>query len=445
MPDWRDYVRKHLPRLAVSPERENEIVAELALQMEQAYIDALAAGAADQEAQDRARAQFSDWRALSRDIENAEAPHARWWTGAGRDLRFAARYFRRNPMFAAIPVATLAFAIGANTAVFTIVDTLALRGLPYRDPARLMAIETRRAQQPEIDPFTSPPAFYDLRARTRAFESLMGIDPVWNMVLTGRGEAEQIKALYVSATFFPMLGVQPMLGRAFTAAEDSWQTPKEVALVSYGFWRRRLGGGLDAIGQKLALDGSVYEVIGVMPRGFRYEGEPIAGTATDIDIYAPLAVNPLTSAARPRSFRCLKVIGRVKPGVSPGQARDEIRQMGAAFAEEHPDAERGLLYDAQPLAAQVSGRVRVSMMLLLATVGFVLLMACANVANLLLARASDRQREISRPARHRRSTLATDAAVADRRVGAGSRGRSWPAWRSRQWCCACLSPPGRRV
>ena len=217
------------------------------------------------------------------------------------EFRLAARGLLRAPGFSLSATVVLTLAIGSLATVFGVVDAVLLRALPYRDPGRLMAIETRRSQQPEIDPFTSPAAFYDLRARTRAFESLLGIDPVWNMVLTGRGEAEQIKALYVSATFFPMLGVQPMLGRAFTAAEDSWQTPREVALVSYGFWRRRLGGGLDAIGQKLALDGSVYEVIGVMPRGFRYEGEPIAGTATDIDIYAPLAVNPLTSAARPRT------------------------------------------------------------------------------------------------------------------------------------------------
>jgi macrolide transport system ATP-binding/permease protein len=395
MYNWREYVREHLPRMAVSPERENEIVAELALQMEQAYQDAIAAGLPASDAADSARAQFSDWRALGREIESEQAPRARWWTGGGRDLRFAARYFRRNPLFAAIPILTLAFAIGGNTAVFTIVDTLLLRGLPYRQPDRLMAIETRSAKQPEIEPFTSPSAFYDLRERTRAFESMMAVDPVWNLVLTGRGEAEQLKALYVSASFFPMLGVQPLLGRGFTPEEDNPQHPRDVAVVSYGFWQRRLGGARDAVGQKLAMSGAVYEIVGVMPRGFRYEGEPIAGSATDIDIYAPLAANPLTSSARPRTFRCLKVIGRLKQGVTPERGRDEIRQLASAFADEHPEAERGFRYDAQPLGAQVSARLRGSMMLLLVTVGFVLLMACANVANLLLARSAERQPEIS--------------------------------------------------
>ncbi len=395
MSDWREHVRANLPRMAVSPERENEIVAELALQMEQAYADAIAGGASEAEAVTRARTQFSDWKSLGREIDAAEGPRARWWSGAGRDLRFAARYFRRNPIFAAVAILTLAFGIGGNTAIFTIVDTLLLRGLPYPGPDRLMAIETRRVQQPEIDPFTSPSAFYDLRAGTRAFEALLGIDPVWNLVLTGQGEAEQIKGLYVSASFFPMLGVQPILGRAFGPDEDNPQKSKAVALLSYGFWQRRFGGSRDAVGQKLAMDSTLYEIIGVMPRGFRYEGEPIAGTATDIDIYAPLAVNPLTADARPRSFRCLKVVGRRKAGVTVEQARDEIRRFGASFAQQYPDSERTLSYDAQPLQTQVTGRLRASMLLLLATVGFVLLMACANVANLLLARAAERQREIS--------------------------------------------------
>jgi hypothetical protein len=192
MHDWREYVRRRLPVTGVRPERENEIVAELGLQMEQAHADAIASGASEQEALARATAQFADWKGLAREIERAEDRGARWWTGAGGDFRTAARQLWRNPLFAAVAIVTLAFGIGGNTAIFTIGDTLVLRGLPYREPGRLMAIETRRAGQPEIDPFTSAPAFFDLRARARSFESLMAIQPVWNMVLTGRGDAEQV-------------------------------------------------------------------------------------------------------------------------------------------------------------------------------------------------------------------------------------------------------------
>ena len=243
MPDFREYVRAHLPATGARPERENEIVAELALQMEQAYGDAISAGVSDEEAMRRARAPFTDWKGLAREIERAEDRRARWWTGSGGDFRQAGGQLRRNSVFAAVAIVTLAFGIGANTAIFTIVDTLLLRGLPYREPDRLMAIETRRAQQPEIEPYTSSPAFFDLRARAASFESLMGIQPVWNMVLTGRGDAEQIRGLYVSATFFPMLGVKPMLGRPFSAEEDVAQKARAVALLSYGFWQRRFGGG----------------------------------------------------------------------------------------------------------------------------------------------------------------------------------------------------------
>jgi putative ABC transport system permease protein len=393
MSDWREHVRRHLPATGVSPARESEIVAELALQMEQAYQEAIAAGTTEDEAAGRAKAQFSDWKSLAREIEHAEARGARWWSGAGHDLRYAGRHLRRNPLFAAVAVVTLAFGIGGNTAIFTIVDTLMLRGLPYREPDRLMAVETRRVQQPEIEPFTSPPAFFDLRARAASFEALMGIQPVWNMVVTGRGDAEQIKGLYVSSTFFPMLGVKPLLGRPFSAEEDVAQRPRAVALLSYGYWQRRFGGRAGAVGEKLAMDGQAFEIIGVMPRGFRYDGDPIAGTATDIDVYAPMAANRLTIAAR--TLRSLKVIGRLKPGVTVAQAREEVRRIGAALADQYPESDRGFAYDVQPLQAQVTGRVRGSMMLLLATVGFVLLMACANVANLLLARAAARQREIS--------------------------------------------------
>jgi putative ABC transport system permease protein len=393
MSDWREYVRRHLPATGAPPARESEIVAELALQMEQAYQDAIAAGVAEDEAVRRAKAQFTDWKSLGREIGHAESPSVRWWSGAGNDFRYAGRHLRRNPLFAAVAIVTLAFGIGGNTAIFTIVDTLMLRGLPYRDPDRLMAIETRRIQQPEIEPFTSPPAFFDLRARATSFESLMGIQPIWNLVVTGRGDAEQVKGFYVSSTFFPMLGVKPMLGRPFTEEEDIAQRPRAVALVSYAYWQRRFGGQQSAIGQRLAMDGQPFEIIGVMPRGFRYDGDPIAGTATEIDVYLPMAANRLTIAAR--TLRSLKVIGRLKPGVTHAQAREEIRRLGASFAEQYPESDRGFAYDVQPLEAQVAGRVRGMMILLLATVGFVLLMACANVANLLLARAAARQREIS--------------------------------------------------
>ena len=159
------------------------------------------------------------------------------------------------PAFTAIATLTLGFGIGGNTAIFTMVDALVLRGLPYPAPERLMAIETRKAQQPEIEPWTSAPDFFDFREQSRAFSSMAAISPVWNVVMTGRGRAEQLDALYVSAAFFPMLGVNAALGRTFAPEEDRKTQPSNVVVLSHGFWQRRFGGSREVLGQSLNLDG----------------------------------------------------------------------------------------------------------------------------------------------------------------------------------------------
>ena len=176
MPDWSRLVRERLPALHVRPERENEIVAELALQLEQAYADAIAGGAGEEEARRRALAQMGDWDKLGRGIDVPER-RAGFTAGGLHDLRYALRFFRRNLAFTAIATLTLAFGIGGNTAIFTMVDALVLRGLPYPAPERLMAIETRKAQQPEIEPWTSALDFFDFREQSRAFSSMAGDQP----------------------------------------------------------------------------------------------------------------------------------------------------------------------------------------------------------------------------------------------------------------------------
>ncbi len=400
MHDWREYVRTHLPPLAMGPERECAIVAELALELEQAYADALAAGATEREAAARAYGQFGDWAALAREIDAAErsaGPDIERpggvFSGALRDVRYAVRFLTRNPAFAAIAIATLAFGIGGNTAIFTIVDAVALRSLPYRQPDRLIAIETRKAQQPEIEPWTSALDFFDIREQARSFSSMAAISPIWSVVMTGRGDAERLESLYVSADLFPMLGVNAELGRTFLAAEDNRTQASNVVILSHSLWQRRFGADRNILGATVEMDGCACTVVGVLPASFHYAGEPVTGTASEIDAWFPLAANPIAGSAR--YLRFLKVAGRLKPGVSLDQSQNEIRRIGARLAEQHPDTNRGFVYGVQPLSTQVKGRFRVAMLLLLSTVGFVLLMACANVANLLLARASARQREIS--------------------------------------------------
>ena len=396
MPDWRAYVRQHLPPLHVTPERESEIVAELALQLEQAAGDAEAAGASPADALRQAELQLGSWEKLGREINAAErtAPPengAGWLAGWGGDLRYALRFLRRNPGFAAIATLTLAFGIGGNTAIFTMVDAIALRSLPYRQPDRLMAIETRKSEQPEVEPWTSALDFADIRTNARSFSAMAGVSPIWSVVLTGHGSAERLETLYVSASFFPLLGMKPVLGRSFTPREDAG-APVPVAVLSYALWQRQFGGRSDVLGQVLTLDVGAYTVIGVMPKDFRYAGEPVAGTAARIDLWLPLSSNQLARSFR--GLRFLKVVGRLNAGVSPSQAREEIGRLGAALSERYPATNRGFTYSVQSLGEQASGRYRVAMLLLLGTVGFVVLMACANVANLLLGRAAARQREI---------------------------------------------------
>ncbi len=349
-------------------------------------------GRAEAEALRRALAQMGDWNQLGRSID-APVRLAGLTTGGMHDVRYALRFFRRNLAFTAIAVLTLAFGIGGNTAIFTMVDALVLRGLPYPAPERLMAIETRKAQQPEIEPWTSALDFFDFREQSRSFSSMAAISPVWNVVMTGRGRTEQLDALYVSAAFFPMLGVNAAMGRTFSPEEDRKTQPSNVVVLSHGFWQRRLGGGRDALGQSLNLDGGSYTVIGVLPADFRYAGEPLAGSATEISVWFPMAANQIVGSAR--SVRYLKVAARLRDGVSGAQGREEARRLGLALSAQHPGFDRGFEWDARPLSEQVTGKLRVSMLLLLGTVGFVLLMACANVANLQLARAVARQREIA--------------------------------------------------
>jgi predicted permease len=400
MHDWRRFVRERLGTLRALPEREAEIVAELAQQIEQAYADAIADGATEAEAIRLAGAHLGDWKRLAREIEAAERPSApvpdyrgSIWSGVWQDFRYALRFLRRSPAFAAIAVTTMAFGIGGNTAVFTMVDALVLRDLPYREPDRLMAIETRRIDQPELEPWTSAADFYDFRERQHSFSAVAAISPVWSVVLTGRGAAEQLDALYVSAEFFPMLGVNAELGRVFAADEDRKGQPKNIVVLSHSYWQRRFGADRAVIGQNLRLDGGTYTVIGVAPPGFRWAGEPLSGTATEIDVWMPMAANPIINTVR--SVRFMKVIGQRRRDVTVAQARDEIHRLSASLAAEYSQFDKGYAADGRALREQISGKLRVSMLLLLGAVGFVLLMVCANVANLLLARAAMRHSEMT--------------------------------------------------
>jgi len=392
MPDWNLYVRDHLPPLHVSPARESEIIQELALQLEQVYSDALARGATESEAVARAAAQIGDWAQFA-DAVNDTAPPATARIGAGLpyDIRHAFRFLRLNPLLATIGIATLACGIAANTSIFTIVDAIALRSLPYDQPDRIMAIETRKTNQPELEPWTSAPDFLDLRRNNRSFTKIAGISPVWNVVMSGRGDAQRLECLFVSADFFPLLGTRAMLGRAFLPEDD--KPGAHVVVLGHAFWQKQFGASRDVIGSAITLDNGVYTISGVLPADFRYLGEPLAGTASGIDVWLPLAANPLIDS--PRGLRFLKVIGRLNPGISPIRANDEAATIGHALARQFPDSNEGFALSASPLKDRISGGSRKTLFLLLGAVAFVLLMACANVAHLLLARVASCEKDLA--------------------------------------------------
>ena len=397
MRDWNAWVRGRLRDLRIRPARQGEIMAELAQHVEQVYNDALADRLTEAEAMRRVEAACGNWRDLAAGIEAAEPPapqrRSRLLAGALDDIRHMLRFLLKNPAFAAMVIGALAFGVGGNTAIFMLTDAVVLRGLPYPQSGRLMAVETRVAKQKEIEPATSAPNFFDLRSQATSFSDLAALSPVFNDVWTGAGEAERLDTLYVSASFFPLLGVRPVLGRTFSPSEDDPGHRSPVAVLSNAFWQSRFGAARGVLGRTLVLDGQAVTVIGVLPADFHYPGEPLAGTVADIDIWMPLARNSLIGL--PRAVRFLKVIGRLKPRVSPKRASDELRSIGSVLAEKYPDANRGLTLDATPLEEEITGRFRATTALLLATAGFILLMACANAAGLLLTRASLRQREFA--------------------------------------------------
>ncbi|MDP8981041.1 MAG: ABC transporter permease [Acidobacteriota bacterium] len=402
MHDWKQYVAERLGSLRIRPEREAEVIRELAGQLEETYRSALAAGAEETEALERAAKQFPDWGALGREIEAAERFYSEpltpgreggWWTGLLNDLKYAARVLLKNPGFAAASILTVAFGIGASTAIFATVDAIEFRRVPYRDADRLVVVETRKVKQAEIEPWSSADDFLDLRERAKTLSGVAAVSPIWNLVMTGTGRADRLECLFVSAEFFQLLGVSPVLGRTFSPEEDQRAKPAPVVVLGHSFWVREFGADTGVIGKRVQLDSNVYTVVGVLPRRFHYAGEPLAGTGTEIDIWLPLAANQLASS--PRHLRYLKLIGRLAPGATLEQARSEVSSIASALAEEHPESNRGYATGVRLLRDQVAGPLRPAVVLLLAALAIVLLMACASVANMLLARMAARQKEMS--------------------------------------------------
>jgi putative ABC transport system permease protein len=290
----------------------------------------------------------------------------------------------KKPGFTAVAVLALALGVGANTAIFSVVNGVLLRPLPFKDPDRLVRLGEWSQQVPGMS--VAYPNFLDWREQNHVFEGLAATQfDSYN--LTGVDEPERLQGRNVSANFFDLLGVAPTLGRSFTADEDR-PGAERVCLISYGLWQRRFGGDRKIVGAQLTLNDKPYTVVGVLPADYRY------GTQTDV--FAPIGLRGDDELMKERDDHPgIYAVARLKDGVTYGQAEAEMKAIAERLAESYPKTNGGHSITMMTLREYFVGDVRTSLLVLLGAVGFVLLIACANVANLLLARAASRSREIA--------------------------------------------------
>lgn len=394
MPDWGEHVRRALGRAGANAAHTEDIVAEVGQHLEERYRQSLSEGASEEEARQRALDELTDAPALAEELVRIQRSRATRLVqhergggvmkGIWQDWRYASRMLRRDPWFTTVAVVILALGIGANGAIFSVVHAVLLRELPYAAPDELVMVWESRPQEGVYDNVVSPADFLDWRARQQVFDGIAALSSA-RMSLAISGRQESVGAGRVSASFFRVLGVVPALGRDFRDDEER-AARNQVVILNYGFWQRRFGGDPNIVGTRFTLEDQPYEVIGVLPASFRFTDE-------SIDLWYPIDFTAEDNQARFNHF--LRVFARLKDGATIERAQQNMDLISAQLQTEVELQNQGHGAHVIRLREQLVGNVESSLLVLMASVVFILLIACVNVASLLLVRAASRWREVA--------------------------------------------------